>query len=132
MVRNLPCVIRDRDSTTLDRRLRSDLRTLATFVSVYCRDHHTDQSDRPFALKSPDLSAMLGKELLLCPTCAKLLAHACVKRMHCPMDPKPACKHCPQHCYNPAYREQIQRIMQYSGRKLLFSGRIDYLVRMLF
>jgi len=78
------------------------------------------------------MEALAGREVCLCPACARLLAHAMTKRTHCPMDPKPACKHCSKHCYNPVYREQIQRIMKYSGRKLLLSGRLDYLVRMLF
>jgi hypothetical protein len=48
------------------------------------------------------------------------------------MDPKPACKHCPQHCYAPRYRDEIREVMRYSGRKLVMSGRVDYLVHLLF
>ena len=63
----------------------------------------------------------------LCPACRKLLAHAFVQRSHCPLDPKPACKKCPTHCYAPKYRAQIREVMKYSGRRLGLRGRLDYL-----
>jgi len=132
VVQNLPIQLIDDRAIWPNRRILRDLRTLIRFISIYCRDHHSAAAAVPFVLKGHDIEAIAGGEVCLCPTCAKLLAHAFTKRTHCPMDPKPACKHCPQHCYNPAYREQIQKIMHYSGRKLLLSGRVDYLVRMMF
>lgn len=32
---------------------------------------------------------------------------------------KPACKHCPIHCYQPARREEIKAIMRWSGPRML-------------
>ncbi|POE04348.1 nitrous oxide-stimulated promoter family protein [Pectobacterium odoriferum] len=32
---------------------------------------------------------------------------------------KPACKHCPIHCYQPARREAIKAIMRWSGPRML-------------
>ncbi|KML67583.1 hypothetical protein A0G02_00665 [Pectobacterium peruviense] len=32
---------------------------------------------------------------------------------------KPACKHCPIHCYQPAKREAIKAIMRWSGPRML-------------
>lgn len=32
---------------------------------------------------------------------------------------KPACKHCPIHCYQPAKREEIRAIMRWSGPRML-------------
>ena len=110
--------------------LEHDLRTLATFIRVYC---HAKHSDRELVeLKGFDLKELTGKELELCPECAKLLAHAFVKRSHCPRDPKPQCKHCPTHCYQKVYREKIREVMRFSGTRMLLSGRIDYLYHLFF
>ena len=115
-----------------DRKLRRDLRTLAKFVEVYCRNRHEHASKDDARLKVPHLEALADRAVDLCPACAKLLAHAFVKRTCCPLDPKPACKHCPAHCYQPQYREDIQNVMKYSGLRLVLSGRLDYLRHLLF
>lgn len=33
---------------------------------------------------------------------------------------KPACKHCPIHCYQPARREEMKRIMRWAGPRMLW------------
>ena len=109
-----------------------DLRILARFIRVYCQHYHSATPKTAVSLKTHDVSAIFGKPLELCPQCTKLLAHALVKRSHCPMEPKPACKHCPNHCYHPAYRAKIREVMKYSGRKMVMSGRLDYLFHLLF
>ncbi len=116
----------------LDRRTRRDLRVLARFVEVFCNDQHNRDVRRPIVTKVCDLAQIAGHSPCLCPNCTRLLNHACVKRIHCPMQPKPACKDCPAHCYHPTYREQMREVMRYSGRKLVLSGRLDYLLHLLF
>jgi len=69
---------------------------------------------------------------MLCPECTRLLAHAWTKRSTCPLHPKPACKHCPTHCYHPTYRKQISRVMRESGKRLVLHGRLDYIFKLLF
>lgn len=115
-----------------DRKLRRDLRTLAMFVEVYCRNRHEHAPKADARLKVPHLDALVDRTVSLCPDCSKLLAHAIVKRVRCPLDPKPACKHCPTHCYRPQYREGIRNVMKYSGLRLALRGRVDYLWRLLF
>ena len=110
--------------------LQRDLRTLTRFISVYCEGKHHGQSLVVF--RGMDLRKIVSKPVELCPECTKLLQHALVKRTHCPRDPKPQCKHCPTHCYAKHYRQQIRQVMRYSGMKLLFSGRLDYLFHLLF
>jgi Nitrous oxide-stimulated promoter len=117
---------------TCDKDLRKDLKTLAMFIHIYCRYKHRDAPKTTATLKTHDVTAIAGREIHVCPDCARLLAHAFTKRTHCPMDPKPACKHCPNHCYHPAYRAQIRQVMHFSGKKLLLSGRLDYLFHLLF
>lgn len=110
-----------------DPEIRRDLRTLARFIELHCRRRHCDSVRAPARLKTHDVTAIHGRPLLLCAECTKLLAHSFVKRSSCPMDPKPACKHCPNHCYHPKYRAQIREVMKYSGRRMLLRGRVDYL-----
>ena len=116
----------------MDKKLRRDLKVLARFIQVYCRDRHEDVEKTGAEFKTHDVEAIAGTPVLLCGDCTKLLAHALVKRSRCPLDPKPACKHCPNHCYHPRYRAMIREVMKSSGRKLAMSGRIDYLYRLLF
>ncbi|HUU85625.1 MAG TPA: nitrous oxide-stimulated promoter family protein [Phycisphaerae bacterium] len=115
-----------------DPRLRRDLRTLVRFIGVYCRYKHADAERRPAWVKGFDLDTLAKRLPTLCPHCSKLLAHAFVKRSHCPMEPKPACKHCSDHCYHPTYRARIREVMRYSGRRLVLSGRLDLLYHLLF
>jgi hypothetical protein len=114
------------------RELHKDLKTLALFINLYCRYKHAGADKSTPQLKTHDAEAIAGRRLQLCPECTKLLTHAFVKRSHCPMHPKPACKHCPSHCYHPTYRAQIREVMKFSGKKMLLAGRLDYLFHLLF
>ncbi|HEY8665721.1 MAG TPA: nitrous oxide-stimulated promoter family protein [Tepidisphaeraceae bacterium] len=116
----------------MEKELRKDLRTLGLFIDLYCKYRHADAERLPVVLKTHDVKEITGRNVCLCPGCQKLLTHAFVKRSTCPMDPKPQCKHCPVHCYHPTYRAQIREVMKYSGKKMLLSGRLDYLFHLLF
>ena len=115
-----------------EKELRHDLKTLALFIQVYCRYKHRERPKTEATLHTHDVRQLAGRSIVLCPECTKLLAHAFVKRSHCPHDPKPMCKHCPNHCYHPTYRAQIRQVMKFSGRKMLLGGRLDYLFHLLF
>ena len=117
----------DLSKQNVDNEITKDLRVLARFIEVYCNRWHRSEPRSEVSLKDLDIVSMMGRPLTLCHECTRLLAHAVYKRSHCPMHPKPACKHCPNHCYHPLYRQQIREVMKYSGRKLVLSGRLDYL-----
>ena len=108
----------------LTARERKDLKVLARFTAVYCRTHHA-------GAKAPALAVAAlvpGCERdRLCPECADFLAYAVARRIKCPLDPKPTCKHCRIHCYRPGHREKVREIMRFSGRYLILHGRIDLL-----
>lgn len=114
------------------RKLRKDLRLLAVFVRIFCDRRHGGRLRRPFELATHDVERICRRRPALCAECSRLLAHAFVKRSLCPLDPKPMCKHCPQHCYVPAYRERMREVMRESGRALILSGRLDYLFHYFF
>jgi hypothetical protein len=112
--------------------VRHDLKTLALFIRIYCQHQHAKAEKAAVSLQVCDVAEIAGGPVLLCEECRKLLAHAFVKRIHCPMNPKPMCKHCPNHCYHAVYRAKIREVMKFSGRKLLLGGRVDYLLHLLF
>lgn len=114
------------------RQLRRDLKLLITFVAIRCRHEHQEEPKRALTLKTHDVAALAGRPVHLCAECGKLLAHALIKRTHCPYDPKPMCKKCPTHCYAPQHRAAMRAVMRFSGRKLVLSGRLDYLLHLLF
>ncbi len=112
------------------RKCEHDLRLLATFVRVFCHAQHRAAPREPFSL--PAYWPPPGtRPVELCAECRKLLAHAVVMRTRCPLDPKPACRKCPVHCYAPKYRAQMRQVMRYSGRALLLRGRLHYLLHLL-
>ena len=115
-----------------DTKLEKDLRVLVRFIRLYCDHRHGAAAKEPFSLRGLDGRSLGRRPVVLCHPCRKLLAHALVKRSRCPLDPKPACKHCPVHCYHPTYRQNIREVMRYSGRRLVLSGRLDMLYHLLF
>lgn len=119
-------------ATVVDDIVRKDLKTLATFIRIYCNCKHPDAEKNEVTMPQHDISAIAGKPVILCNDCRKLLLHAFVKRSNCPLDPKPMCKHCPVHCYAPSYRTKIQEVMRFSGKKMVTGGRLDMLLHLLF
>jgi hypothetical protein len=117
---------------TPDPKVHRDLKTLAAFIELYCVHNHANETRHVVSLRTHDVKRIAGRNIELCPQCTRLLTHAFVKRSHCPMNPKPACKHCPAHCYHPRYRAAIAEVMRFSGRRMVMGGRLDYLVHLLF
>ena len=103
-----------------------DIRVLANFISIFCRENHRMEAKNTFHVKDDKLCHTLGnKKLPLCPGCSELLNHSIAKLLLCPYDPKPMCKKCPTHCYAPDYRERIREVMRFSGLYLVKHGRLD-------
>lgn len=119
-------------ATPIDHETRRDLKTLATFIQLFCDTRHEASERGAPTLRGVDPREVVGRELTLCEDCRKLLQHAFFKRMRCPYDPKPMCKKCPSHCYAPKYREKIREVMRCSGRRMVLGGRLDYLWHLLF
>ncbi len=118
-------------SSPLTPRERKDLKILAHFTAVYCRSHHPGKR-APLDLAEPGYAPLHLERFPLCSDCREFLAYAFARRRFCPLDPKPACKECPVHCYRSGHREQVRAIMRFSGRHLLLRGRLDLLWHYLF
>lgn len=117
----------DQEQTTpLSKKERKDLRVLVTFTAVYCRHHH-DAPRTGADVGANACSPLVDGRYEVCDDCREFLAYAVARRMHCPLDPKPVCKHCPVHCYKPDYRQRVKDVMRFSGKHLLLRGRLDLL-----
>ena len=113
----------------LNSKERKDLKILALFTSVYCRDHHA-RPRLPFSELPESLAAL--RRFSCCEECHTLLLYAIERRLRCPLEDKPSCKHCPVHCYRSEQREKVRMIMRYSGKALIKKGRLDLLWHYLF
>ncbi len=104
---------------------RKDIKVLALFTSVYCDAHHGETKGALDwgALGLPEA----GRRYRFCAECREFLVYAATRRIKCPLDPKPVCKHCHIHCYRPGHREKVREIMRFSGRRLIMRGRLDLL-----
>ncbi|KIH75516.1 Nitrous oxide-stimulated promoter [Geoalkalibacter ferrihydriticus] len=103
-----------------------DLRILAQFSSVYCCVHHA--GPKQFLAAREEWGGKIDlSPFPLCANCREFLGYAIERRLRCPLDPKPICKHCHIHCYRPGHREKVREIMRFSGKYLLKRGRLDLL-----
>lgn len=113
-------------SDRLSPKKARDIKVLSHFVTIYCREKHTDIEKSRLHVKDEALLEVIkDKDLLLCPDCQKLLSHGMAKLLLCTQDPKPMCKKCQVHCYAPGYRENIREVMKFSGLYLVRHGRLD-------
>ena len=75
---------------------------VSQMIALYCRKQH-------------------GGRHGLCAECAALDAYARRRSDRCPfMETKTFCSNCTVHCYKPAMREQIRKVMRFSGPRMLF------------
>ena len=95
------------------RRLQREARTVEVMIRQFCRDHH-------------------GGGSALCDECRELLAYARTRLRHCPFqEQKTTCGKCPVQCYAPGKRNQIKKVMQYAGPRMLFSRPILALLHLI-
>ena len=113
----------------LTKKETKDLKILAWFTSVYCRDHHAAEQ-KPLVDLPEQLVSL--QHYACCPSCQKFLLYAIERRLNCPLEDRPVCKHCQVHCYRPEYRDEVRKIMRYSGKALIKRGRLDLLWHYLF
>lgn len=87
-------------------------RVLDRMAGIYCRAHHGKRKD--------------GR---LCPGCGELVRYAADRLAKCPFGSgKPNCSSCRIHCYRPDMRNQVKRMMRYSGPRMVLYYPLDALV----
>lgn len=113
------------DNAPLTKKERKDLKVLALFTSVYCKDHHKGRETSGLDAEGEQLPGV--QKYRYCAECKEFLLYALERRLRCPLEPKPMCKHCEVHCYRPGHREKVREVMRYSGKALIRRGRLDLL-----
>ena len=119
-------------SQPLTRREMKDLKVLARFTAVYCKVHHAQRERVPLESDVAELERLSLHRYVLCAECREFLLYAFERRLRCPLEEKPSCKHCKVHCFRPGHREKVREIMRFSGQYLLKRGRLDLLWHYLF
>lgn len=111
---------------SLTRKEVKDLKVLLQFTSVYCGQKHA-QERAVITTDADGLHKMPLHKYPVCKACREFLLYAFERRLRCPLDDKPVCKHCTVHCYKPGHREKVREIMRFSGQYLIKRGRLDLL-----
>ena len=81
-------------------RITREKKTVELMIRLYCRKKEKNQT--------------------LCPLCEELLHYAHARLDRCPFgEKKSSCKQCTVHCYKPVLRKQMQKVMRFSGPRML-------------
>ncbi len=85
------------------RRIKREKHTVTAMIRLYCKKQH-------------------GTKDRLCADCQELFDYAMIRLSKCRFtELKPTCGKCPVHCYQPAMRERIVRVMKNAGPRMLRS-----------
>ncbi len=88
-------------------RIDREKRTVAIMIDFYCkRNHHVST---------------------LCNDCKNLRNYSLLRLEKCVFEnDKRACSECKVHCYRTEMRENIRKVMRYSGPRMLYAFPIHY------
>ena len=82
-------------------RLDREKRTVFFMIQMYCKNLH-------------------GMQAELCAGCRRLRDYTLLRVERCVYgEGKPVCSSCRIHCYQPERRDEIRRVMRYSGPRML-------------
>ncbi|MCR5612732.1 nitrous oxide-stimulated promoter family protein [Treponema sp.] len=91
----------------INKKRQKEWNTVLLMIEIYCRGNHKNKH----ALKEKGC---------LCNECKELSEYVHERITKCPlMKEKTFCSMCHVHCYKKEYREQIRKVMRYSGVRML-------------
>ena len=91
-------------------KIQKEKETVEKFIRLYCEMKH----------ESPSKT--------LCSECQNLLEYSHHRLELCRYsEDKPTCRKCPVHCYNPTMRDEIRRVMRFSGPRFALRAPIDWI-----
>ena len=89
-------------SSRTSRKREKEKKVVSEMIALYCRKNHGS-----------------GKGIL-CRNCQALLDYAVSRTDRCPfMESKTFCSNCRVHCYEKGRREEIRRVMRFSGPRMI-------------
>lgn len=99
-----------REDGSKDPKIESEKRTVERMIRYYCDSRH---------------DSLAGS---LCENCTELLDYSHSRLDSCSYgEDKPTCRKCEIHCYRPAMREEIRRVMRFSGPRLALRAPADWI-----
>jgi hypothetical protein len=91
-------------------KIQKEKETVEKFIRLFCEKKHETVSKA------------------LCPDCQNLLEYSHQRLEQCQYEEdKPTCRKCPIHCYNPTMREEIRRVMRFSGPRYALRAPMDWI-----
>jgi hypothetical protein len=91
-------------------RIEKEKRTVERMIRYSCESNH---------------DSLAGS---LCEECSELLDYSHARLDCCSYgEDKPTCRKCEIHCYRPAMREEIRRVMRFSGPRLALHAPADWI-----
>ena len=91
------------ESSRIKRKRQKEIMLVSQMIKLYCHKNHTNQN---------------GKEL--CDECQELIEYACERSEKCRfMKNKTFCSNCRIQCYSPEMKKRIQKVMRYSGPRII-------------
>ncbi|MFW9845178.1 MAG: nitrous oxide-stimulated promoter family protein [Candidatus Thorarchaeota archaeon] len=91
-------------------RISREKRTVEKMIQYYCERKHRSDSGS------------------LCEECASLKEYSIERLNHCQFgEEKPTCRKCTVHCYRPMMREEIRRVMRFSGPRLAIRMPLEWI-----
>ena len=98
------------NSLPIGPKIQKEKETVEKFIRLYCEKKH-DSSSRT-----------------LCSECQSLLEYSRLRLTQCRYEEdKPTCRKCPVHCYKPTMREEIRRVMRFSGPRYALRAPMDWI-----
>ncbi|MGY5855252.1 MAG: nitrous oxide-stimulated promoter family protein [Candidatus Thorarchaeota archaeon] len=98
------------NSSNIGPKIRKEKDTVEKMIRLYCEKKHSTSST------------------ILCSECRNLLEYSYQRLEQCQyQEDKPTCRKCPVHCYRPAMRKEIRRVMRFSGPRLVLRAPLDWI-----
>lgn len=89
--------------SAVEEKREREKEVVSLMISLYCRKNHGSRKGE------------------LCPKCRGLNDYARMRSDKCPfMEQKTFCSNCRVHCYKPQMREEIRKVMKFSGPRMIF------------
>ncbi|MFX1559186.1 MAG: nitrous oxide-stimulated promoter family protein [Promethearchaeota archaeon] len=97
-------------SSNIGPKIQKEKETVEKMIRLYCENKHSSSSGT------------------LCTNCQNLLEYSHKRLEQCQyQEKKPTCRKCPVHCYRPTMRDEIRRVMRFSGPRLALRAPIDWI-----
>jgi hypothetical protein len=108
--------------------MKNDIFILVKFIDTFCKHHHSDRAKSLFSSHQFEPK----EEFLMCKECSQLALYSIQRRSNCIHNGKISCKNCTIKCFKDEHRNQIRKVMKFSGIYFIKKGRLDYLIKYFF